>query len=365
MGQPLRALIVEDSEIDTELVVQELSKGDFDLQFKRVDRPKAFQEALDKETWDLIICDYVMPHFSEPAAIEILKKSGKDIPFIVISGKIGEETAVNAMKSGAHDYMMKDRLNRLVPSINRELKAAKQRELNRQAEEELEHFIASLTHDLRTPIIAEYRILELMASGTFGELPSAMKDILSELTQSNRFLQHMVNNIIDAYKYKHGKVRIEPHPTEIGPFVSDYIRSSEINSLLESKSLKINLELVDALPKVVMDADEIQRVLNNILKNAVEHSPQDTTIHVSMQKADRFVRVAIQDQGPGIAPSVEPYLFKPYMHSMSKKLHQVALGLGLYLSKRIIEIHEGEIGYKSESGKGCNFYFDLPVAVAG
>jgi len=365
MGQPLKVLIVEDSEIDTELVVQELRQGGFDLSYERVDRPAAFKEALERTSWDLIISDYIMPHFSEPAAIEILKKSGLDIPFIVISGKIGEETAVNAMKSGAHDYVMKDRLNRLVPSINRELKAAKERETNRQSEQEMEQFIDSLTHDLRTPIIAEDRILELMASGHFGVLSEAMTEVIPELIQSNRFLQHMVNNIIDAYKYRHGKVRLEAYPTEIKSFVSDYVRSVTVNSMLEPKALKINLDFVETLPRVVMDGNEIQRVLNNILKNAIEHSPKETTIHISMQIADLYVRVAIQDQGPGIAPNMEPYLFKPYTHAISKKYHQVALGLGLYLSKRIIEIHKGQIGYNSESGKGCKFYFDLPAEKVG
>jgi len=337
--------------------------GGFDLHYERVDTPVAFKDALERESWDLIISDYVMPHFSEPAAIEILKKSGKDIPFIVISGEIGEETAVNAMKAGAQDYVMKDRLNRLVPSINRELEAAKERKTSRQVEQELEHFMASLTHDLRMPIIAEHRILELMASGSFGQMPPEMAEkVLPELIRSNTFLQHMVNNMIDVYKYQHGKVHLELCPIEITSFVSDYISSLSVSSMLESKSLKICMEPVEPLPRVIMDTHEIQRVLNNILKNAIEHSPKATTINISMQKVDRYIRVVIQDQGLGIAPNIEPYLFKPYMHSQRKKYHHVALGMGLYLSKRIMEIHEGQIGYESEFEKGCKFYFDLPMA---
>lgn len=361
MGQPLHVLIVEDSKVDTELVVQELKAGGFDPDYKRVDRPMAFKEALEEDSWDLIISDYVMPHFSEPAAMEILKKSKKDIPFIVISGKIGEETAVTAMKSGANDYVMKDKLARLVPAISRELHEAKEREARRLAEQELENFIASLTHDLRTPILAEIRILELITSGSFGTLPTALYEVIQELVRSNHFMQHMVNNILYAYRYKLGKVCLDSTPTDICSFISAYVSTIAVQSMLETRELQIVVEPTDSVPQVNIDQHEIHRVLNNILKNAIDHSPKGATIDISIRPGKEFVRIGIQDRGPGIEPCIEPYLFSPYANISAKKYHQVGLGLGLYLSKRIIEAHGGTIGYESKPGEGCMFYFDLPT----
>ncbi len=134
MSKTLRVLIVEDSENDALLLVRELRKGGFEPAFDRVDTADAMAAALAKQTWDLVLADYAMPHFSGIAALELLKQIGLDIPFIVVSGSIGEDVAVAAMKAGAHDYMMKGNLQRLIPSVERELRDAELRRQHRLAE---------------------------------------------------------------------------------------------------------------------------------------------------------------------------------------------------------------------------------------
>lgn len=138
MGISLRVLIVEDSEDDAILLLRELKRGGCDPIFERVDTPAAMTDALDKRTWDIIIADYSMPNFSAPDALKMMQKSGLDLPFIIVSGKIGEDTAVAAMKAGVHDYIMKNNLARLVPVINRELQEAKVRREHKQAEKALQ-----------------------------------------------------------------------------------------------------------------------------------------------------------------------------------------------------------------------------------
>ena len=138
MGKPLRVLIVEDSEDDAILLLRELKRGGYDPIFERVDTPAAMIEVLEKQTWDILISDYSMPHFSAPEALKLLHKSGLDLPFIILSGKIGEDTAVAAMKAGAHDYIMKDNMARLIPAIERELQEVKMRREHKLAEEALQ-----------------------------------------------------------------------------------------------------------------------------------------------------------------------------------------------------------------------------------
>jgi signal transduction histidine kinase len=136
-GRPLRVLVVEDSQLDAELLVRALSRGGFDLTWDRVDTGEAMEESLGKHDWDVILCDHAMPRFSAPEALELLKRHNMDVPFIIVSGYIEEETAVAAMKAGAHDYIMKDRLARLVPAVERELRDAQVRRARTKSDEEL------------------------------------------------------------------------------------------------------------------------------------------------------------------------------------------------------------------------------------
>ena len=137
MSTPLRVLIVEDSEDDVQLVVRDLSRAGYDVTRQRVETAEAMAAALKAQDWDVIISDHRMPHFSSLAALKLYRERGCDMPFIVVSGSIGEELAVSAMKAGAHDYIMKDNLTRLVPAVEREVREAGERRQGRQAEQAL------------------------------------------------------------------------------------------------------------------------------------------------------------------------------------------------------------------------------------
>ena len=135
--EPLRVLLVEDSEDDAALTLRQLRKGGYEPSYNRVDTPETMRAALEARDWDIILSDYNMPEFSGPAALAVLRSTDIDLPFIVISGAMGEESAVSLMKSGAHDYIMKDNLARLIPAIERELREAAVRRARRQAEADL------------------------------------------------------------------------------------------------------------------------------------------------------------------------------------------------------------------------------------
>jgi diguanylate cyclase (GGDEF)-like protein len=139
MSVALRVLIVEDSEEDAELLLHALRKGGYEPAFERVDTPAAMSTALAHKTWDIVIADHSMPHFDAPSALALLKKTGCDAPFIIVSGSIGEDAAVAAMRLGAQDYVMKDNLTRLCAAIERELRDAEVRRMRLHAEEVIEH----------------------------------------------------------------------------------------------------------------------------------------------------------------------------------------------------------------------------------
>jgi len=134
---PLKVLIVEDSERDTALLLIELQKAGYAPLYKRVDTAVEMRSALDAEPWDVVISDHVMPTFSSFAALRLLHSKDIDLPFIIVSGQIGEDAAVEAMKAGANDYVMKGNLKRLVPAIQREIRDAQIRRERLQREAEL------------------------------------------------------------------------------------------------------------------------------------------------------------------------------------------------------------------------------------
>ncbi|MDP8973494.1 MAG: PAS domain S-box protein [Actinomycetota bacterium] len=136
--QPLRVLLVEDSADDALLLLRELKRGGYEVFHERVDTAECMRAALEGQDWDVVVSDHAMPTFSAPAALELLRENGwREVPFIIVSGHIGEEAAVKAMKAGAHDFIAKDSLARLVPAIERELRDAEERRERRRAQEAL------------------------------------------------------------------------------------------------------------------------------------------------------------------------------------------------------------------------------------
>lgn len=178
MKKPLRLLLIEDSEDDAELLIAELRLGDYETSYERVDTSEGMTAALQNQSWDIILSDYSMPRFSAPAALGLLRATMLDIPFIIVSGAIGEATAVEAMKQGAHDYILKGSLSRLIPAIERELREAEVRRERQNIEEanrgnlrrirvlhEINMAIAS-TLDLRTVLEILLDKIDLVVSYT-------------------------------------------------------------------------------------------------------------------------------------------------------------------------------------------------------
>src|SRR5260370_39437819 len=137
MTESVRVLVVEDSEDDSTLLVRELSRGGFDVDHQRVDTPTSMTVALENGKWDLVICDYSMPSFSGLEALKLLRTTDSEVPFIFLSGALGEDIAVEALKKGAQDYVTKSNMKRLLHAIRRELKEAAQRRERRAVEQQL------------------------------------------------------------------------------------------------------------------------------------------------------------------------------------------------------------------------------------
>lgn len=362
MSKALKVLIVDDSEDDTILLVRELRHGDYDPQYLRVERPEAMKNALEKSAWDLVLSDFTMPHFNGMAALSVLQETGLDIPFIIVSGSIGEDVAVACMKAGASDYIMKNNLHRLVPAVARELAEAEGRRARRAAEEKLVaaerlqmvgQVASSIIHDLKNPMQVILGNLEFLnAEGLASEKRKRYCETIDK--QVERMLG-MCQEILDFAK---GEVSLslesvnllelckEMVETYERPFAASGVRLSFEGRLEESRS-----------PFVMADRERIWRVLTNLIGNAKEAMPSGGEIQVSVVVSLQEAKVEVCDNGPGVPEEIREKLFDPFFtHGKAK-----GTGLGLSIVKKIVEAHGGKIDLSPETGAGTTFKIVLPV----
>jgi len=149
LNKLIRALLVEHSDDDAQLLVREVRQGGYDLDYLRVETPAALSSALSEKSWDIVLAEYKMPNFNGTDALRLFKRVGLDCPFVIVSGAMSDETGAATMKAGAHDYLLKGNLTRLVPTIERELEQAEIRRQGKRANEKLEHLVS---HDLITDL---------------------------------------------------------------------------------------------------------------------------------------------------------------------------------------------------------------------
>lgn len=203
MANVLKIIIVEDSEDDAHFIQEEIEKAGYELTVTRVDSAVALQAALTQQDWDLVLSDHSMPGFSAPAALRVLHESGLDIPFIIVSGGIGEELAVSLMRAGAHDFVMKDRLGRLVPAIERELGDVQTRWQYRRATEEQQQLSRRVEEEHAQ---LEQKIIEL------GALNRMFQQQMTEMDQAETehqvLLKKLGNLILKTVEDRHRDGRL-------------------------------------------------------------------------------------------------------------------------------------------------------------
>jgi putative two-component system response regulator len=235
MKTKIKVLLVEDNPVDTELALYELSRAGYEPEWTRVDTEPAFLAQLG-QGWEIILADYGLPEFSGLRALELLRERDPDLPFILVSGTIGEETAVKTMKAGANDYIMKDRLERLGPAIDRELRDAIGRRARKKAEEDLRESLASLNKAL---------------NGTIHVL-SAVSEIRDPYTAGH---QKRVGNLAQAIARELG---LDPDRVEgirVGGVIHDIGKLSIPAEILSkpSRLSKFEFEMVKSHPQIGYD----------------------------------------------------------------------------------------------------------------
>lgn len=221
-----------------------------------------------------------------------------------------------------------------------------------------EDFTATLTHDMRVPLLGEKKALDLLINDDRFELSEMQKILVENMVSSNNDLLKLVNTLLDTYKLEAGKYKLEIHECNLNDLITQII--NEIKPLADEKEqeLAFNEEIRDLIIKI--DSHEIKRVIRNLLSNSIKFTQTKGKIQVNLYPKGKNIIISIADNGKGITEAAKAHLFERYA-SGAKKLKKVGTGLGLYLSYRIILAHGGDITVESEIDKGSVFNVSLPM----
>jgi signal transduction histidine kinase len=317
MKQPLHILIVEDSEDDARFIMRELQRGGYEPREKRVETEKTFRAALADGPWDVIIADYNLPQFGAIEALRLLKESGLDLPFLIVSGVIGEEVAVKAMKSGAHDYILKHSLARLSPAVARELRDAQTRHERLRAREELETsreqlralaaHLQSVREDERKFITREIHD-ELGQSLTGFKMDLAWMRNRMQSEEWAQIKQPILEKIRAMGELLDGTANlVRKLCTELRPGVLDDLgltAAIEWQAREYQKRTGIICEASVELGELTVDPERstaLFRIFQEILTNVARHA-QARRVDAVLKLAGEELLLEVRDDGRGIKP---------------------------------------------------------------
>jgi signal transduction histidine kinase len=364
-ARPLRLLLVEDSKEDATLLLRELRRSGYDVSHTRVETHEALERALGEGPWDVIITDYALPHFDGLSAFSLVRQRGLDLPFLIVSGTIGEDVAVAAMKAGVHDFVLKERLGRLGPAVARELREAELRAERRKLQEQLMlsdrlaslgMLAASVAHELNNPLAAmmmnmEFSLTNAQEQGSFQESLQA----LSEAFSCAGLIRDIIRDI---------KVFSRPEGQHFGP--TDVHRVLDSALRMAHNQLFHRARLVKdygEIPLVHSGEARLGQVFLNLIINAAQAVPEGNRdaheVRVVTRRVGEGVRVEFRDTGPGIPPQLRERIFEPFF---TTKPVGVGTGLGLSICRRLVTEMDGIIGVDSEPGQGSTFWIQLRVA---
>ncbi|MEH2324377.1 MAG: hybrid sensor histidine kinase/response regulator [Nostoc sp.] len=360
-----RILAVDDTPDNLILVEAILESEGYEIHLVS-DGIKALRE-VEQSPPDLILLDVMMPGID---GYEVTRRIRNNpaisyIPILLITA-FHESSVVEGLDAGADDFIRKPfdtdellarvrSLLRLKHSLDEQQKMARQRE----------DFVSRLTHDLRTPLVASDRMLNLFEMETFCKISPEMKQAIAVMIRSNKNLMEMVNTLLEVYRFEAGKKTLNWEECDLREICQEVV--SELSPLTSEKglTLKIDTRELDPLRKntgiIMGDRLELRRVINNLIANAIKFT--DTggiTIRIfespNSVNSDS-VTIEIQDTGYGIASEDQATIFERFRQGKNKRSGS---GLGLHLSHRIIEAHAGTIKVTSELGKGSLFTVQLP-----
>jgi signal transduction histidine kinase len=364
----LRALLVEDNALDATLVVRALNKDGFEVIADVVQDEAAFRRALHKNQPEVVLADYNLPTWKGMEALKVLRAERLDIPMILVSGALGDVTAVECIRQGATDYVLKDGLARLPEVVRRALREKNERSLRHQVEEalarkvdelarsnaDLEQFAYVASHDLQEPLRMVTAYTQLLSERYAGKLDENADKYLGYAGEGAQRMQVLIQDLL-AF-------------SRVGRNGSNYC-SVDCNDVMAEvlKTLAPTIQesgaviTRDELPAVWSDRTQVTQILQNLIGNAIKFRGQEAPkVSISAEKAGAYWRFSVSDNGIGIAPEYAENIFVVFQR-LHARTEYPGNGIGLAICKKIVERNGGKIWVESQPGSGATFKFTLPL----
>ncbi|MEM6452734.1 MAG: hybrid sensor histidine kinase/response regulator [Cyanobacteria bacterium P01_D01_bin.105] len=357
-------ILAVDDVPDNLIVLKSLLDDEDGYDLYCVDSGQAALDFVYKTPPDLILLDVMMPDMSGYDVSQRIRQSEK-LPYIPILLVTANErsSVAEGLDSGADDFIRKPfDINELLARVRSLLRLKRSMDKQSDMLQQRDDFVARLTHDLRTPLVAANRVLHLCLEGVFGEPPVEMAEAINNVVTNNANLLNMTNTLLQVYRHEAGHKKLVRSPLSMGAIAKDVVK--ELRPLAEEKSLQLNLEMKDQDEdpySVLGDRIELRRLLTNLLGNAIKFTDEGSiTVRLSVEQREDgvdFVSTAVQDTGSGIDQIAQARIFEWFYQG---KHMRAGSGLGLHLSKRIAEMHKGDITLSSKIGEGSIFTLVLP-----
>ena len=374
-------LIVDDVPKNLQVLGSILSKEEVDIAIAT--NGKQALERVKQRKPDLILLDVMMPELDGFETCKILKskQETKEIPVIFLTAKAETEDVVKGFTIGAIDYVTKPfNSTELLARVNTHLELKRARDAEKKLMSELENrlfeiaeknrkleeldkvkndFLGMAAHDLRNPISAINMLLSLVLDETSDNLREDQLELLEEIKHSGEFMYKLLNDLLDLTAIESGKLTLELFSQNYVEFLKHIIKLNRV--LAQKKNIELDLKVEGEIGEIEFDRNKLTQVVNNFLSNAIKFSHSDTKVTVVVKKEENHIITKIIDQGQGIPEKELPEIFKEFHKtSVSSTAGEKSTGLGLAITKKIINGHKGSVAVESEVGKGSTFYFTLP-----
>ncbi len=372
MKQLLNILHIEDSEEDCELIRQLLVNEGFQCQVTRVDAALQVFDELVKNPYDLILADCKLPNFNGLRALEFARALKPQIPFIFVSGTIGEDAAIESLRNGATDYVLKDRLSRLVPAVRRALDEAEERKMCRQLQQRLHEaerleaistLANGIAHDFNnilTIILGHASLLTVE-----NENPDRVLQVSGTISEAVRRGSEIVQQLLAFARKSDGHVA----PSDLNRYIQTHV--DVLKERLPSR-VALTFELSENLPNILMDVSQVDRILLNLIANSIDAMSASGRITLSTRlvsaaelpellpelASENYVCLTVADTGRGIDSTTREHVFEPFF---TTKERGHGTGLGLPVVYGLMQAHHGYVDVKSEMGKGTAISLFFPV----
>ncbi len=361
-------LLIEDNPGDADLVRLRLVEGQSPVKVNCVNRLSDGLASLSRETPSLVLLDLNLPDSHGAETFRRLMEHSPNVPVVVLSGQDDEVLAMKAVHHGVQDYLVKGNISS--KNLERAMRYAVERQallrsLEIAQKQQLEfknQFLSHVSHELRTPLTCIHQYVTLILDGLAGPVVPDQADHLKTILKSVNQLHAMIRDLLEATRAESGKMRIEPRCVALGELLQQ--AAAMLRPTANEKKVGLEIGLDQRLPLVQADPDRVLEVLINLVDNAIKFTPADGAVmlQASMVEADPdSVYISVSDTGRGIGPEAKALIFERlYQDPDSVDNNRSGLGLGLFICREIVRLHQGRIWVSSEPGQGSTFTFTLP-----